>query len=365
MTDHPVMSVQGGRHGGGRLESAGSPARWAMVAMVSVVMVACGDPATDPAAAPPAISNESGPAATGSISGEAWLLPSDQPDGLRLVAATSGIEPSCGLADDCDVTAPTARLSFDTDDAAARRSLLVVQTYPAADLRTATLAGADERAAGERAVQVVEQGEGSSAFVDAGWVEPDGPVVSVRAVGLDWDEVAAIIADLELSGPDAWADLVVLPTLGHCVDAGSRLAPTLLEPGWQRFVLTAQPTGTCGVYPFLMMSLVQPGVLVTIVTSPASEATAQPGAPIVIGESTGTIQVSTGPDGSPATSISIVIGSVAVDAHGAVDRPVIEAIVASMELLDEAAWNELVESVEVPPPNPSYDIPATVDVPTP
>ena len=140
-----------------------------------------------------------------------------------------------------------------------------------------------------------------------------------------------------------------------CVDATSQIAPDYLPEGWQRFVLQIQPTGSCGQPIYLMMSVVlpgtveAPGTLVTVITAPASTATPQPGDPVVVNGRSGTLRQETMADGQPASSLSIVIDTVAVEAHGNVDPQQLQDIVATMRPFDDVEWAELVNSVQQPP----------------
>ena len=152
------------------------------------------------------------------------------------------------------------------------------------------------------------------------------------------------------TGPVTLPD-VVPPTLDNCVDAGSQVAPTSLPAGWQRFVLAAQPTGTCGQSTYLMMSLVLPGPtdgpgkLVTITTSPAAGSTLQQGEPVDINGFHGTIVRSAMADGTPTVSINIVINGVFVDAHGDADESELRDIVSSIGPVDDSEWANLVSEV--------------------
>ena len=156
--------------------------------------------------------------------------------------------------------------------------------------------------------------------------------------------------DVTAPGPVTLPD-VVPPTVDNCVDAGSQLAPTSLPAGWQRFVLAARPTGTCGQSTYLMMSLVLPGPtdgpgkLVTITTSPAAGSTLQQGEPVDINGFHGTIARSAMADGTPTVSINIVINGVFVDAHGDADESELTAIIASIAPVDDSEWANLVSEV--------------------
>jgi hypothetical protein len=163
----------------------------------------------------------------------------------------------------------------------------------------------------------------------------------------------SLVTDTSTSTASTTTAIEVAPVFTTCVDATTQLAPST-PPGWQQFVLQAQPTGACGQPIFLMMSLVlpsgtsAPGTLVTIVTSPAGGAPAQAGEPVVIDGYTGTLQQSTMADGQPANIINIVLDAVAVDAHGSADVETLTAIVAGMHLVSDAEWAALVSSVQQP-----------------
>jgi hypothetical protein len=74
-------------------------------------------------------------------------------------------------------------------------------------------------------------------------LEPDVGTVTLRAVGLTWDAVAAVIAGMRRVDPSVMPVLQPPPPVVRCVDAGTRLAPGLVPPGWKRYVLEAHPTG--------------------------------------------------------------------------------------------------------------------------
>jgi hypothetical protein len=278
-----------------------------------------------------------------------WLVPSPPPALLRLVDATLARAADCGMADDCAQTVETASLTYDTDDLTVRRSLHVVQSRPkAGTYEPQPVDSAPQRAVGARRVHVIETAEFGT--IEAAWTEPTGDDVRIDALGIEWVDLAAIIDDLRPVDEAVWPGVDTQEPIGRCVDTRSQLAPTVIPPGWQTFVLQAQPTGSCGQYPFLMMSLVLPGstdgpgILVTITASPASEATPQPGEPVVVNGQTGTLQEFTTADGQVARSISVVFDTVAVEAHGNVDSDQLVAIVAGMQPVSDAEWEALVSS---------------------
>ena len=161
-----------------------------------------------------------------------WLYPSSDPQGMHLISAPRQTSP-CGI--DCDAVVASATLVYYTDDTTTRRSLGIVQSMLSQSPGPPdSLDNAPERVAGDRHVRVVE-GAGD---IRAAWTEPDGDVVHVESVGIGWDELAVIIGGLETIDPAAWPTVTPPPTMGFCVDASSRIAPTTPD-GWQRFVLQA------------------------------------------------------------------------------------------------------------------------------
>ena len=142
--------------------------------------------------------------------------------------------------------------------------------------------------------------------------------------------------------------------LERCVDARTHYAPLSIPDGWSRYVLQAARTGTRGVPTFLMMSLVVPGTaagpgtLVTFVTGPASEWTPQPGEPIVVNGTHGTLREDRAVDGTATAAISIVVDAVAIDAHGNVDAGVLQELVAGVGPVTDAEWTQLVSEIGTP-----------------
>ena len=336
------------------------PSPMLRVALGSIVLVAsgCGSvaaPADEPTTTGQHPTTTEQPTTTEDrAASTTWLVPSTPPPLLRLVDASIAQAADCGLADDCAATVATASLTYDTDDPALHRSLHIVQSRPRAETPQAQpIDNAPQRAVGTRSVHVIETGD--FGVIEAAWTEPTGDLVRIEALGIDWPDLAAIIGDLQPIDEALWPGIDTQEPIGRCVDARSQRAPTVIPPGWQSFVLQAQPSGSCGQYPFLMVSLVlpgspdAPGILVTITTSSVSEVTPQPGEPVVVDGQTGTIQEFTTADGQLASSINIVLDTVAVDAHGNVDSDQLVAIVAGMQPVSDNDWAALVSSVAQPP----------------
>jgi cytolysin (calcineurin-like family phosphatase) len=133
----------------------------------------------------------------------------------------------------------------------------------------------------------------------------------------------------------------------------------VIPDGWQLFVLSAQPTGTCSVSTYLTMSLVNTGAtpstdalarreLVTLVMSPADASTAQPGQPIDVDGNPATLTESADVTGAPTAGIDMTIGAVHVNAHGTVDATTLRSLVATLGLVDDATWAQLVSEVATP-----------------
>ena len=281
-----------------------------------------------------------------------WLSPSVDPRGLRLVAAHLDLLADCGPTSDCVATMPSATLAYDTDDLGVRRSLQIVQANP-----TSGHSGFGEvpdgvqRTLGNRSVVATEHSDPSLTTINVAWTEPDGLVAELFAIGLTWAELGDIVATLTRIEPEGWPGTPVQQPQPRCVDARTQYAPLTIPDGWQRFVLAAQPTGTCGVSQFLMMSLVSPGtpdhpgMLATFVTSPASEANPQPGNRITINDHDATVQQSTLADGTPATSIDMIIDDVAINSHGNIDVAGLTDLMATIGPLSDEQWAQLVSEV--------------------
>jgi hypothetical protein len=306
---------------------------------------------TSPSPTPPGTA-ENGPNAWADPTSIDWMVPSADPPALRLIAARRELVSGCEPTVDCIATVPSATLAYDTDDLTARRSLQVVQTLPTtADSGFGVVPDGAERTLGNRTVTAVEQGDPSQPYIAVAWTEAEGLTVDIVAIGLLWDELAGVVATLTRTDPADWPSAKVQEPLGRCVDARSQYAPTIIPDGWQRFVLEAQPNGACGVATFLMMSLVipgtadGPGTLITFVTGPASEATPQPGEHITINGNPATLQVLTAADGTPAASIDMLIGDVAINAHGNVDSTVLSELVATVGPLSDTQWAQLVSEI--------------------
>ena len=199
----------------------------------------------------------------------------------------------------------------------------------------------------------MEHGDASLPILEVTWRELDGRDVEASSVGLRWDELAAFIDSLQPTDPASWPTQLE-PRLERCVDSRTQYAPLSIPDGWSRFVRRAAPTGTCGVATILMMSLVVPGTaagpgtLVMFVTGPASEATPQPGEPIVVDGREGTVWSERAADGSATAGISLVVDAVAIDAHGNVDATVLRELVASVGPVSDAEWAQLVSEISAP-----------------
>jgi hypothetical protein len=192
-----------------------------------------------------------------------------------------------------------------------------------------------------RTVLAIESGEGTSRRIRLTWTDANDLVVDIFASGISWEELSTTVESLEPTDPSAWPTPVVVP---HCVDATTQYAPALIPDGWERFVLQAQPTGTCDVAPYLFMSLVLPGTsagpgtLVTIVVNPAVT--------VVADEVAGDVTEGIAADGSRATSAIVQIGGVTIDLHGNADAETLRAIVASIVPFSDAEWAQLVSEVD-------------------
>ncbi len=284
-----------------------------------------------------------------------WLSTMSPLDGLRLTSATRDLAVDCPPNASCTGpgTIPVATLSFGTDDLTASRTLNITQFFDDSTFQVIErTTDGEQRVIGSRSVTISEQGTPEAPFITAGWDEPGGFAVELSASGLSLDTVEALIGSLEPTEPSGWPVLEVQEPLTPCVDAGTQYAPATVPPGWNRFVLEAQPTGTCNVTTVLFMSLVEPGTeqepgaLVTFVSAAASTTTPQPGQAIEINGHPAVIQESTGDDGNASTVIYLTIGDVVVDGHGNVDRDTLEALMASITAFDDEQWAQLVNEID-------------------
>ena len=198
--------------------------------------------------------------------------------------------------------------------------------------------------ASTRRVNVRELDSGPTAIVEVRWMEPDIGSVWLPAVGLGWDAVAAVITGLGPVDPSAMPVLVPPPPVPRCVDAHAQLAPTLLPPGWKRFVLMAQPSGSCGQYPFVMMSIVTPETLVTIVTTPADDMVLQSGQAVTVGSGTGRFEPGSWEPGVGGR-LTIIVDTVLVDVHGNADVDMLRAVAESVRAQTDDEWADLVAAV--------------------
>jgi hypothetical protein len=276
-----------------------------------------------------------------------WYLPDQDPPGLRLVRASRSLVAGCGPTADCIADLPMATLTYSTDDATVNRSVTVNQTAVKPNAPKVLIDGATEQTIGARHIEVLDgSSDGFPSYIVV-WATPDGLDIHIQTSGIAWANVVAIITSLSVREPGDWANLVhVQSPVGRCLDAQAQVAPTLLLTGWNRFVLTAQPSGTCEAFPFLMMSLGrapgpgnESGTLVTIVTQPAS-----------LASSTGT---PTDPLTIPIGDKRLVFrfGTVVVDVHGNADENDLRSIAASMRPLSNDEWANLVAEIK-PPPKP-------------
>lgn len=281
-----------------------------------------------------------------------WLIPSESPDGLRLVGAERDLVIDCPLMADCagEPTLPQATLSYDTNDLSRRRSLEIIQTgrsVSGVGSRSEIVDG-DERQLGGRHVLALDESSEAIPWIAAEWTEPDGNFVRVVATGLQWDELDAIVSGLRLAEPSGWPGAPIEERLHLCVDADSRFAPTAVPDGWNRFVLDIQPTGSCDVATILAMSLVEPGTestpgtLVTIVVAPITQASGTSGEQVVVNGHDAVLTRDQPINGKQAHSISFAVGPVWINAHGDVDAETLQAIAATIAPVDDAFWAALV-----------------------
>jgi hypothetical protein len=279
-----------------------------------------------------------------------WYVPAQNPVGFRLVSAGRFLVAGCGPTADCIADVPAASLTYSTDDATVNRSVSINQTAVKQDAPNVRIDGATEKTIGGRQVEVLDGGSDGFPSYTVVWITPDGLDIRIETRGIALDKIESIITSLSAREPGDWANLIhVQPPVGRCLDAQAQVAPTVLLAGWQRFVLTAHPSGTCEAFPFLMMSLGrapgpgnESGSLVTIVTQPASLAAVTATEP------------STDPLTAPIYGNRLVfrVGTVIVDVHGNADEKSLRSIAASIRPLSNDEWAGLIAEIK-PPPNPS------------
>jgi len=279
------------------------------------------------------------------------------PPGVLLIEAVRQLVGDCGPAS-CVATLPSASLLYDTDDLAHRRSLSIVQTAPSVTgiAPLSDITNGQETILGNRNV-VAEDYSRTPPIptILAEWREPNGTTVRVRAIGYSWPELDAVVTGLTPLPASQWPGHEVQDRLGRCVDANSRYGPTVVPDGWTHFVLQIQPTGSCETWPFLAISLVQPGTdlapgkLVTIVVTPATEASYASGEIVSINGNKATMSETVGPQGI-TSQIDFTIAAVAINAHGNVDANTLQQIASTIGPIDDAQWAQLGATTNLSPP---------------
>lgn len=277
----------------------------------------------------------------------AWLVPTNVPPGLRLIVARRELTGEChGAADDCAATAASAQLRYESTDWRVTRTLSMGELRPTTPPDLADpIETAPVRPAGPRTVHVIAGRAGPGNQIEARWNEPTGIAVQISATGLSWDVVAAYIGALAANDPASFTEVDVPPSNEPCVGPTLQMAPTPTPDGWNRFVLDARPTGSCGTGLLLMMSFVlpgtidQPGTLVTIVTQPATDSTpaSMTGEPATVGPYRATVETS---------RLYVLAGDVVVDIHGNATTEQLRAIAETIRPLDDAEWAELVAAID-------------------
>ena len=257
----------------------------------------------------------------------------------------------------CVATLPSASLLYDTDDLARRRSLSIVQTAPTVTgiAPLSDITNGQEMILGNRNVIAEDYSQTPPIpTILAEWREPNGNTVRVRAIGYSWSELDAVVAGFTPLPANQWPGADLQERLGRCVDAGSRYGPTVVPEGWTHFVLQIQPTGACETWPFLAISLVQPGTdlasgkLVTIVVTPATEAGYASGEIVSINGIEATISETVGPQGI-ASQIDFTVDAVAINAHGNVDANTLRQIASTIGPIGETQWAQLAATTNANP----------------
>lgn len=386
---------------GSNLPTAGQRRNWwpalagaGLVGVAVLVLVVYGpgrsadivDPPVDTAPGPATTSQDDdtpggdtattlGPAGTGSVEPAAedaeppdptelpWLAPLNGIDGFDLVEADRYLSADCGPLALCLPYLPAARLRYQAPSGEAE--LTIDHRYPSPMLETPPVTGdvtMIETGGQNWTVGTLDLGGGIST-VEAVSVAADGVVTVVRSDGPQGLDLAAVLATLSPISPDEWPTPTRQPYThdemarlqDRCVDDDARWAPTFIPPGWTRYVLGAQPDGSCDPGSFLWLSFGRPpgegeehGELIGFFVEAAYGQDPGPGADATIGDLP--VRVTddvAGPHG-PETLITTFVGDVQIRIQGPTDQSTLEAILTSIEPLDADEWADFVATPEVP-----------------
>lgn len=315
-----------------------------------------------------------GPDGTGSVepaedaeppdpTGLSWLAPLNGIDGFDLVEADRYLSADCGPTTSCSPYLPAARLWYQA--ASGEAELTIEHRYPSPMLETPTVTGhvsMIEAAGRSWTVGTLDLGGGIST-VEAVSVAADGVVTVVRSTGSQALDLAPILATLSPTAPDEWPTPTRQPYTpdelsrlqDRCVDDDARWAPTFIPSGWTRYVLGAQPDGSCDPGSFLWLSFARPpgegeehGELIGFFVQAAYGQDPGPGVDTSIGDLPARVADDVAGPHGPETLITTFVGDVQIQIQGPTDRSTLEAILSSIQLLDADEWATYLAATEVP-----------------
>lgn len=291
-----------------------------------------------------------------------WLAPADGVAGLDLVTSDRYLSAECGPASDCGPYLPAAHLRYQAPSGEAE--LTIDQRFPTSLLDTPTLTGdmSSIEIEGQAWTVATSAWGGALITVEAVSTDPDGVVTFVRSTGRQALDVDAVLSSLTATLPVEWPTPDRQPYTAEelaslqdrCVDDDSRWAPAFVPPGWTRFVLDAQPDGSCAAGSFLWLSLARPpapdeeqGALVGFFVEASYGLDPGPGREAMIGDLSVRINEGlSGPSG-PETQIVAFVGDVQIRVRGTADLATLETILSSIELLDADQWASFIATPEV------------------
>ena len=292
-----------------------------------------------------------------------WLAPLNGIDGFDLVEADRYLSADCGPLADCSPYLPAARLRYQAPSGEAE--LTIDHRYPSPMLETPTVTGdvsTIETGGRSWTVGTLDLGGGLST-VEAVSVAADGVHTFVRSTGPQDLDLAAVVATLARTAPDEWPTPTRQPYTpdemaklqNRCVGDDTRWAPTFIPSGWTRYVLGAQPDGSCDPGSFLWLSFARPpgegeefGELIGFFVQAAYGQDPGPGVDTTIGDLPARIADDVAGPHGPETLITTFVGDVQIQIQGPTDRSTLEAILSSIQLLDADEWATYLATPEVP-----------------
>lgn len=292
-----------------------------------------------------------------------WLAPLSGIDGFDLVEADRYLSADCGPLTDCPPYLPAARLWYQAPSGEAE--LTIDHRYPSPMLETPPVTGdvsIIETGGRSWTIGTLDLGGGLSS-VEAVSVAADGVVTFVRSSGPQDGDLAAVVGTLSPTSPDEWPTPTRQPYTpdemarlqDRCVDDDGRWAPTFIPPGWTRYVLGAQPDGSCDPGSFLWLSFARPpgegeehGELIGFSVQAAYGQDPGPGVDASIGDLPARVADDVAGPNGPETLITAFVGDVQIRIQGPTDRSTLEAILSSIQLLDADEWASYLATTEVP-----------------